>query len=195
MIAYKGFNKNIESVMGNGKKESCTFEAGKTYKEAVSKTARIGFHCCENPFDCLTYYSMDGRNRFFKVEASGDIDEDEDQKIACTQITLIEELTPLKYALEGLRYMIKHPQRERWQQSHGSVQVKEDECEAKEKGHIAIARGTDPVARGPEGSILGFIVEKNGAIQNAKLIVTPKEFADKWLRITAEREVEIIEES
>jgi hypothetical protein len=59
MIAYKGFNKNIESVMGNGKKESCTFEAGKTYKEAVSKTARIGFHCCENPFDCLTYYSMD----------------------------------------------------------------------------------------------------------------------------------------
>ena len=195
MIAYKGFNKNIESVLGNGKKESCTFDAGKTYQETASKTARTGFHCCENPFDCLTYYSMDGRNRFFKVEASGDIDEDEGRKIACTRITLIEELTPLKFALEGLRYMIEHPQREHWQQSHRSVRVKEDECEAKEKGHIAIARGADPVARGPEGSILGFIVEKNGAIQNAKLIVTPKEFADKWLRITAEREVEIIEES
>ena len=53
MKAFKGFNKNIESVMGNGKKESCTFELGKTYREKESKTIRSGFHCCENPLKLL----------------------------------------------------------------------------------------------------------------------------------------------
>lgn len=195
MKAYKGFTKELQSKLGDGKKENCCFKIGETKEVKESKTVKSGFHCCENPFECLTYYALDGVNRFFIVEAEGDIDEDESERIACTKITLMEELTPQKFALEGLRYIIEHPQREKWQQEHGSVQVKENKCEAGKEGYIAIARGPEPMVKGPKGSILGMIVERNGEIQNAKLLVVPKKFENKWLRLTDKREVQIVEES
>ena len=194
MIAYKGFSKDLWSRHGNGEKKTCSFKIGETKTVPESKTAQNGFHCCENPFECLTYYSYDGKNRFFKVEAAGDIDEDEDERIACTKITLLEELTPIQFAYEGLVYMIKHPDRKRWQQSYSGVQVRKDKAEAQETEHIAIARGESPQVRGPEGSILGMLVEKDGKIVNAKLTLVCEENANKWLRLTDEREVEVIEE-
>lgn len=193
MIAYKGFTENLWSKYGNGEKETCSFKIGETKTVDESKTVRSGFHCCENPFECLTYYAFDGKNRFFKVLAAGDIDEDENERIACTQITLLEELTPVRFAMEGLKYMIHHPQRNNWEQSYESVQVRQNKASAKKEGHIAIARGRDPHVRGPEGSILGLLVEKDGEILNAKLIRVEPTYADKWLRLTEERKVEIIE--
>ncbi len=189
MIAFKGFTDDLRSILGNGNKETCTFQPGATLAEERSKTGSGGYHCCENPFDCLTYYSLNGKNRFFKVEAAGDIDEDDLGRIACTQITLLEELNPLKLALEGLIYMIEHPGRERWKQNHQSVIVAADLAEAKEYGHIAIARGMDPKVRGPEGSILGILKEEDGNIVESKLLVVRAEQADRWLTIGSGRKV------
>lgn len=194
MIAYKGFNKKLCSVMGDGKKETCQFKLGETKKVDSSKTARSGFHCCENPFECLSYYALNGENRFFKVEAAGDIDEDATERIACTQITLLEELTPLQFALEGMKYIISHPDRQKWQQHHGSVSVKKDKATAKEKGCIAIARGKDPKVAGPEGSILGMIVENKTGIIQCKLFVVNTEQAGKLFRLTDDRELEVVDE-
>lgn len=170
MIAYKGFNMRLESVMGNGKKETCSFEPGKTYKETESKTARSGFHCCENPFECLTYYSLDGQNRFFQVLAEGDINEDDNERIACTELTLVKELTLAEFALRGMEYMIMHPSREKWQQRYTNVCVAKDEAEAKSESSIAIARGPHPIVKGVPGSILGLIIEPvPGKITEAKM--------------------------
>ena len=155
-----------------------------------SKTARNGFHCCENPFDCLTYYSFDGKNRFFRVEAAGSIDEDTSNRIACTEITLLEELSPVAFAVEGMRYMINHPDRAGWQQEHGSVKVKEGKANVAAKDCIAIARGQNPMVKGPEGSILGLIVEDmEGAIVDCKLFVQTPELADKWCTVGQDRNV------
>ena len=195
MKAFKGFTEHLWSRLGNGQEESCSFSIGETKEAPESKTARNGFHCCENPFECLTYYAMDGKNRFFRVEAAGDIDEDESERIACTKITLIEELTPKAFALEGMKYIIEHPDRENWEQNHGTVVVKKDEAEARDQKSIAIARGNSPRVKGPEGSILGLIVEDEQGIKNAKLLICTGATADKWLRLTEEREVEVIEES
>lgn len=195
MIAYKGFTKDIWSKHGNGEKSSCQFKIGETKTVSESQTARSGFHCCENPFECLRYYSFDRDNRFFLVDAAGDIDEDENERIACTKITLLEELTPIRFAMEGLIYIINHPQREKWQQSYDNVQVKKDKAEANEEGQIAIARGENPQVRGPEGSILGLIVDRGGEILNAKLIKVNHQYANKWLSLTEEREVKVIEKS
>lgn len=195
MKAYKGFTEDLWSRLGNGREESCSFSIGETKEVPESKTVRSGFHCCENPFECLTYYSMDGKNRFFIVEAAGDIDEDESERIACTKITLVKELSMKEFALEGMKYIIEHPDRANWQQSHGTVVVKQDEAEAKDQKSIAIARGTNPKVKGPEGSILGLIVEDDQGIKNAKLLICTGATADKWLRLTEEREVEVIEES
>lgn len=190
MIAYKGFSKGLRSVMGNGNKATCTFAPGITLEETASKTGNCGFHCCENPFECLSYYSLNSQNRFFKVEAEGNIDEDDCERIACTKITLLEELTPLALALEGMKYIIEHPKREAWQQSYGNVQVQADTAEAKTKDAIAIARGKNPAVKGPEGSILGIIREgKDFEIVDAKLFVQGKELADKWVGINSDRTI------
>lgn len=191
MIAYKGFTETLYSRLGDGKQENCSFCIGETKTVPESKTARNGFHCCENPFDCLTYYHFDGKNRFFKVEAAGDIDEDDGQRIACTQITLLEELTPVKFALEGMKYIINHPLREKWQQSHCGVKVMADYADSGMSGHIAIARGEAPVVMGVEGSILGLIVEKGGEIKNCKLFVVSSEQAGKRYRLNIHRELEV----
>ena len=187
MIAYKGFNGDLCSVMGDGKEENCSFRPNETKSVDASKTGRNGFHCCENPTGCLTYYSMNWKNRFFKVEAAGDINEDASGRIACTRITLLQELTPLDFAAAAMRYMIEHPDRSGWETVHGNVNVLPNEAEAKGKDHIAIARGMDPVVIGAEGSIAGFIRDKNGQIDACKLIRVTPELAGKRLHIGPDR--------
>lgn len=187
MRAYKGFTKDLTARLGSGIYQ---FEAGKTYREDSSKTARKGFHCCENPFECLSYYSLNGENRFFIVEAAGSIDEDDAERISCTELTLIKELTPLEFALEGMKYMIEHPKREKWKQNRNSVQVAEDWVEAKTAGDIAIARGESPRVKGPAGSILGLIRETESfGIVDAKLFVQEEQYEGKWVKIGPGRKI------
>lgn len=188
MIAYKGFNSKLQSVMGNGDKKTCNFKLGETLEVPNCKTAQSGFHCYENPLMLPTYYAMDGQNRYFKVKAEGNIDEDDAERIACTRITLIEELTPWMLAMEGMKYMIEHPLRDGWQQSHPGIVVKQDEAEISGRDHIAIARGPVPVAKGTEESILGFIVD-SGEIEEVKLIRVSEDQADKWLTIQGRKVV------
>lgn len=188
MIAFKGFNAKIESVLGNGKKETRTFELGKTYTEAESKTGRNGFHCCENPFECISYYSFNGINRFFQVEAGGDINEDGLERIACTELTLIKELTPMEFAYYGMKYIVDHPTREKWQQCYNTVRVQRDEAEATSASSIAFARGKNPKVKGVPGSILGLIVEPEpGTIKQVKLFKCQKE---TWMELTEQRELQ-----
>lgn len=189
MIAYKGFTEDLCSVMGDGKEENCRFRPNETKSVDASKTGRNGFHCCENPTGCLTYYSMNGKNRFFKVEAAGDINEDESGRIACTRITILQELAPLDFAAAAMRYIIEHPDRGDWEARHENVNVLPDEAEGKGKDHIAIARGADPVVIGAEGSIAGFIRDRDGRIEECKLIRVTSELAGKRMHIGPDRKV------
>ena len=192
MIAYKAFGKDLSCTSGGNKYQ---YNIGVWNEEPEADCAKRGFHCAENPLDCLTYYPNFEMARYFIVEAAGDIDEDESERIACTKITLVKELNMKEFALEGMKYIIEHPDRANWQQNHGTVVVKQDEAEAKDQKSIAIARGTNPKVKGPEGSILGLIVEDDRGIKNAKLLICTGATADKWLRLTEERKVEVVEES
>ena len=159
MKAYKGFNGDLTCTKGNGVYQ---YEAGKTYYTDASQTARTGFHCCENPIDCLTWYGLPlgGYNsRLFLVEAAGDIDEIDD-KIACTQITLIKELNLKALTLEVMRYIILHPNRP-WSKRGKLYEIAEDSADALKEG-FAIARGVDPVVKGKEGSVIAVLVEHPG---------------------------------
>ena len=193
MIAYKGFNKDLESVMGDGKKETCRFKAGETKEVSESKTVRSGFHCCEYPFECLTYYPMNGKNRFFEVEASGDIDEDE-TRIACTRITLKKELTPYSLALAAMRYMIMYQSRKGWETERQSVKAVTDEAVALEPGNIAIARGENPRVKGPEGSILGLLKDNGKEITGAALFVVDGDRDGRWMELDTGKGVNKVKE-
>lgn len=178
MIAFKGFNKSLECTKGKGIYQ---FAPGGTYQEEGSKTASAGFHCCENPLECLAYYPLGMGNRYFKVEAAGSIDEDDGERIACTELTLLEELTTRQLAGYGMAYMVQHPKRAGWQQDYKMCRVAQGQTEAEAEGAIAIGRGPKPMAKGPAGAILGLVCEPNpGEITAARLFCVEEGQQEKW---------------
>ena len=186
MIAYKGFTSKLT---GHG---GYQFKAGETVEETRSKTVSGGFHCTENPFECLTYFSLGRGNRYFQVEASGDIDEDGSERIACTKMTLLKELTLKELAGYGMIYMIQHPLRKNWEQQKSHLTVAKNEAAAVTGEDIAISRGPEPKVKGKIGSILGLIIEpEEGNITGAKLFVCKKE--DTWYTLRAGRKLEEVE--
>lgn len=191
MVAFKGFTKNLTARLGRGEYQ---FEIGKKVTEESSKTVRSGFHCCENPFECLSYYHFDNGDRFFQVEAAGSIDEDAYERIACTELTLVKELSITEFALQGMVYMVNHPGREKWEQHYRECIVQGNKAESIKKDYIAIARGIRPIVRGVEGSILGLLVESDNQIVDAKLFVCTKEQEGKWYTLGKERRLEVCNE-
>ena len=148
MIAYKGFDKGL---VCRGYK----FKMGLNTTDKAQAVA-YGFHCAENPLDCLTYYGDMKRAEYYIVNAGGDIDEDgTDTKVACTELTIIQKLTKEDFVLHALAYMADHPKR-KWNKL-----VKKDRAKRNEHG-FAIARGVDPIACGNKGDLLAFVQECDG---------------------------------
>lgn len=144
MIAYKAFEPGLicrgyQFVMGTNRTEKANCAAN-------------GFHCAENPLDCLTYYSDMDDAVYYIVDAGGDIDEDGcDSKISCTELTIIKKLTRLDFFLHALLFIAVHPFR-KW-----SSHVHKDKQKA--RAGYAVVRGIDPVACGGMGDILAFVKE------------------------------------
>jgi hypothetical protein len=131
LIAYKGFNSKLAC-------RDYQFVMGLNVTEKAN-CRENGFHCAENPLDCLSYYSNMDASVYCIVNAGGDIDEDgSDSKIACTELTIIKKLTREEFFLHGLAYMADHPS----QQWSGYVMKNS----AKASYGYAVVRGLDPVA-------------------------------------------------
>lgn len=187
MIAYKGFKGDLTAPLGNG----FQFKPGISVEVPASKTASCGFHCAEDPFVCLSYYPLGRGNRYFQVEAAGSIDEDDSERIACTKMKLLKELTVKELAGYGMMYMVQHPMREKWKHKGNMLEVQKDKAEGKGKDAIAIARGPHPEVKGQAGSVLGLILEPEpGRITAARLFVAG-EGAKKntWYTIREDREI------
>ena len=104
------------------------------------------------------------------------------------EITLVEELTLRKLAGYGMLYMVKHPLRQGWQQAGYRIRVQEDTAEAAGQDCIAIARGPRPQVRGPEGAVLGLILEPEpGCITAAKLFTADRQQAGGWWTVDENR--------
>lgn len=106
MIAYKGFNKDLTCTRGKG---TYQYEIGKKYVEDKAQCASTGFHCCEEPIEVLTWYPQI-EARYCMVEAGGDIHEDGTNKISCTEMTIIKEIS--LELLGGLecKWIMNHPE-------------------------------------------------------------------------------------
>lgn len=144
MIAYKGFNPGLICI-------GYQFIMGKNVTEKAN-CRENGFHCAENPLDCLTYYPDMDKSEYYVVNAGGDLDEDgEDSKISCTELTILKKLTREEFFLHGLAYMMNRPQR----RCHCFVQKSKGEAH----NGYAVVRGIDPIARGKMGDILAFAKE------------------------------------
>lgn len=163
MNAYKGFNPDLTCTRGSGKYQ---YHPGETVREERSKTRSSGFHYSEYPPECFTWYPIDGKNRYFLVDASGSIDEEDSDVSTCTELTLTEELTVRQMALHTIVYMLQHPRR-KWQTKGRNLDISEGSAECMTAPGIAIARGKDPKVRGCAGTIIGLLKEAAGGEQIA----------------------------
>ena len=142
---YKGFDKNLKC-------RGYQFEEGKVHTEPEANCVKNGFHCAEDPLDCLSYYPDWDNSVYYIVEASGDIHEDgSDSKISCTEMRLLRKLTIEEFVAVSLRYIVQHPSRN-W-----NSRVKKDEGKANDK--FVIVRGKNPIASGNLGTVLGYTKE------------------------------------
>lgn len=144
MIAYKGFDPGLVC-------RGYQFHMGKNVTDKANCRAN-GFHCAENPLDCLTYYSNMAASEYYLVDAGGDVDEDsDDSKIACTELTIIKRLDLHDFLLHALAYMVDHPML-KWNQH---VQLERGTASQ----GFAIVRGINPTAKGQQGDLLAFAKE------------------------------------
>ena len=179
IIAYKGMNADMTC---RGKQ----YEIGKTYMEPVAKRCEAGMHACENPLDVLHYYKPDGKSRFFEVECSGDISQEDgkDSKLACTELKVTGEINLAKILKLGAEATIKRVNKKveeaksktlagnysvgsaagnysvgsaAGDSSVGSAAGDSSRAEALGKDSIAVANGVHSQARGAMGCYLVLI--------------------------------------
>ncbi len=170
MIAYKGFAPGLIC-------RGYQFQMGLNVTDKAN-CARNGFHCAENPLDCLTYYPDMTHSEYYLVNAGGDVDEDDrDSKVSCTELTIFKKLGREEFFLHALAYMADHPARKcgsRVMRDIGSTG----------NNSFVVVRGTDPVAKGGRNSILAFAKEEpeTGKIVQVTLACTDGKRAkpDVW---------------
>ena len=145
MIAYKGFKKGLICL-------GYQFQMGLNVTEKAN-CRENGFHCAEDPLDCLRYYPDMDSSEYCIVNAGGDIHEDGlDSKISCTELTIIKKLTRKEFFLHALAYMEAHPQRACNCFVHRDKHMEEHKL-------FSVVRGKDPVTGGTLGTILAFAKE------------------------------------
>lgn len=151
MIAYKGFNKDLACTMGKGVFQ---YEVGKTYNEDYAQCASTGFHCVEEPIEVLSWYSQE-TSRYCIIDAGGDVHEDGSDKISCTKITILREVTLQQLGALECKWIQEHPDRK------CSRHVIRDEGTASQNG-IVVVRGKNPKAAGKIGATIFLLKEKKG---------------------------------
>lgn len=165
MLAYKITAAGLVATMGENRNYQLHMGLNETPK---ANCARNGFHCAENPLDCLNYYPRLEGNEIYMVSAGGDIDEDSyDSKISCTELTIIREISVAEFVAAALLYVRKHPNRP----THNRIKT----ISATAEGGFAIAKGKNPRLKAEKvGDVLGF-VKKNGDDIEVKVLIADGE--------------------
>ena len=79
--SYKAFNKDMTC-------RGFQYEIGKEYEEKDAEACKCGFHACEYPLDCFSYYTP-SKSEFCEVEQSGKISKSTiDTKISSSKIKI-----------------------------------------------------------------------------------------------------------
>ena len=79
--SYKGFKKDMTC-------KGFQYEEGKEYETEKAECCETGFHACEYPLDCFSYYSPN-ESVFHEVEQDGELDrKGSNTKVASTKIKI-----------------------------------------------------------------------------------------------------------
>ena len=86
MKGYKGMSRDMTC-------RGMKYEIGKTYEvDGDIELCKRGLHFCKNLKDVFDYYNRDGENRFFEVEAVGQVVSGNDKSVT-NKLKIIRELS------------------------------------------------------------------------------------------------------
>ena len=98
MKTYKGFNENMTC-------QGFQYEEGKEYEEKEAVVCERGFHACEYPLDCFSYYNPN-KSVYHEVEQSGELHGD-GIKVASTKIKIGAEINIAGLVKAAIEYTTK----------------------------------------------------------------------------------------
>ena len=177
MKAYKGFNKDMTC-------RGFQYEIGKEYETDAADLCRIGFHACEDPLDCFSYYAP-ATSRYCEVEIEDNGQRiPEDSKVVGKKIKIGAELSteqicklhfeyvrsrcaPAKTNAAGDRESASAGRYGSASAGEYGVSASRGSSSAGENG-VAAARGKHAKVRGGIGSVLVVCVEKKDSYDIAE---------------------------
>ena len=166
---YKGFNKDMTC-------REFQYEEGKEYETDKAEVCEKGFHACEYPLDCFSYYSP-SESVYHEVEQSGEISskKGEDTEIASTKIKIGAKLSIAGIVQAAIEYTSSRAKKESDSDSRKGASSATGYCgassatgncgassatgykgasSAEDKDSIAVAWGYHGKAKGVLGSYL-----------------------------------------
>ena len=193
--AYKGFNKDMTC-------RGYQYEVGKEYEQdGPVKACDNGFHACENPVDCLSYYAP-GESVYHEVELSGKTDRDtDDSKIAASHIKIGAKLDIAGICKAAFEYVKSRCTNEYNAEpgkpatagdrgaataGYGGAATSRGKSSSGDNG-ISVARGNDVRVRGGVGAILLIAEEETFNFDivawKATIVDGQRIKADTWYRL------------
>lgn len=102
---YKGFNKDMTC-------RGFQYEEGKEYETDKVEVCETGFHACEYPLDCFSYYSPNV-SVYHEVEQDGEISRsDGDTKVASSKIKIGASINIAGIVKAAIEYTTKRTNKE-----------------------------------------------------------------------------------
>lgn len=148
--SYKGFKKDMTC-------RGFQYEEGKEYEESNALVCENGFHACEYPLDCLSYYSP-SESVYHEVEQSGKLSkESDDTKVASTKIKIGEKLSIaglVEAAIEYTKERVKLEADSYDYKGASSATGYKGASSAESTNSVAVAWGYKGKAKGVKGSFL-----------------------------------------
>ena len=131
--AFKGFNRDLTC-------RGFQYEEGKEFHTDRAECCEEGFHACEYPLDCLSYYSP-YQSVYHEVELSGDLDKERsssDSKICATDIKIGARLSIAGLVKAAIEFTMSKVKKEAGSdEEHGASSA---------TGYKGASSATDPTA-------------------------------------------------
>ena len=157
--SYKGFRKDMTC-------RGYQYEEGKEYEESNALICENGFHACEYPLDCLSYYSP-SESVYHEVEQSGKISKKSgDTKVASTKIKIGAKLSIAGLVEAAIEYTKERVKQEEDSDGDYGASSATGNCgassatgykgasSAESPNAVAVAWGYKGKAKGVKGSFL-----------------------------------------
>ena len=147
---YKGFNKDMTCI-------GFQYEEGKEYEESNALVCETGFHACEYPLDCLSYYKP-AESVYHEVEQSGKLSRNlDDSKVASTKIKIGAKVSIaglVEAAIEYTKERIKPEANSDDFKGASSATGYKGASSAENPNTVAVSWGYKGKAKGVKGSFL-----------------------------------------